>query len=47
MNINNCNPESQKCLTLTELHKILQNVNNIGNKNIIKREILTFASFQN
>ena len=35
INIYNCNTESQLILTLTELHKILQNVDNIGNKNII------------
>ena len=35
INIYNCNTESQKLLTLTELHKILQNVDDIGNKNII------------
>ena len=31
----NCNTESQQLLTLTELHKILQNVDDLGNKNII------------
>ena len=35
INIYICNTESQQILTLTELHKILQNVDNIGNKNII------------
>ena len=35
ININNCNNESQQLLTLTELRKILQNVDDIGNKNII------------
>ena len=35
INIYNCNTESQQLLTLTELHKILQNVDDIGNKNII------------
>ena len=35
INIYNCNTESQQLLTLTELNKILQNVDNIGNKNII------------
>ena len=34
-NIYNSNTEAQQLLTLTELHKILQNVNDIGNKNII------------
>ena len=33
--IYNCNTESQQLLTLPGLHKILQNVDNIGNKNII------------
>ena len=33
-NIYNCNTVSQQLLTLTELHKILQNVDDIGNKNI-------------
>ena len=35
INIYNCNTESQQFLTLTKLHKILQNVNDIVNKNII------------
>ena len=35
INIYNCNTESQQLLTLTELHKILQNVDDIGNKNTI------------
>ena len=35
INIYNCITESQQLLTLTELHKILQNVDDIGNKNII------------
>ena len=35
INIYNCNTESQELLTLIELHKILQNVDDIGNKNII------------
>ena len=35
INTYNCNTESQQLLTLTELHKILQNINDIGNKNII------------
>ena len=35
INIYNCNTESKQLLTLTELHKILQNVDDIGNKNII------------
>ena len=35
INIYNCNTESQQLLTLTELHKILQNVDDIGDKNII------------
>ena len=35
INIYNCNTESQQLLTLTELHKILQNVDDIGNNIII------------
>ena len=35
INIYNCNTKSQQLLTQTELHKILQNVDDIGNKNII------------
>ena len=35
INIYNCNTESQQLLTLTDLQKILQNVGDIGNKNII------------
>ena len=35
INICNYNTESQRLPTLTELHKILQNVDDIGNKNII------------
>ena len=35
INIYNCNTESQQILRLTELHKILQNVDDIGNKNVI------------
>ena len=35
INIYNCNTESHQFLTLTKLHRILQNVNDIGNKNII------------
>ena len=35
INIYNYNTESQQLLTLTKLQKILQNVDNIGNKNII------------
>ena len=35
INIYNCKTESQQLLTLTELHKILQNVDDIRNKNII------------
>ena len=35
INIYNCNTESQGLLTLTKLHKIPQNIDNIGNKNII------------
>ena len=35
INICNCNTESQQLLTLIELHKILQNVDDIRNKNII------------
>ena len=34
-NIYDCNTKSQQLLTLAELHKILQNVNDIGNMNII------------
>ena len=37
INVYNCNTESQQLLTLTELHKILQNFDDIGNKNIIIR----------
>ena len=33
INVYNCNIESQQLLTLTELNKILQNVDDIGNKN--------------
>ena len=35
INIYNCNTESQQLLTLTELHKILQNVDDIGSKKIV------------
>ena len=35
INIYKCNTESQQLLTLTELHKIPQNIDDIGNKNII------------
>ena len=35
INIYNCNTESQQPLTPSKLHKILQNVDDIGNKNII------------
>ena len=35
INIYNCNTESQQFLTLTKLHKILQNVDDIVNENII------------
>ena len=42
INIYNCNTESQQLLTLTELHKILQNVDDIGNKNIIIGEDFNF-----
>ena len=35
INTYNCNTESQQLLTLTELHKVLQNVDDIGKKNII------------
>ena len=35
INIYNCNTESQQLLTLTELYKILQNVDDIGSKNIL------------
>ena len=34
-NIYKCNTESQQLFTLTELHKILQHVDDIGNNNII------------
>ena len=47
INANNSNTESQQLLTLTELHKILQNVVNIGNKNIIMGWISIFTSIQN
>ena len=47
INIYNSNTESQQLLTMTELHKILQNVDGIGNKNIITGEILIFTSIQN
>ena len=33
INIYNCNTSSQQLLTLTELHKILQNIDDIGSKN--------------
>ena len=42
INIYNCNTESQQLLTLTELHKILQNVDDIGDKNIIIGGDFTF-----
>ena len=42
INIYNCNTESQQLLTLTKLHKILQNVDDIGNKNIIIGEDYNF-----
>ena len=35
INIYNCNTESQQLLRPIELHKILENVDDIGNKNII------------
>ena len=35
INIYNCNTEPRQLLTLTELHRKLQNVDDIGNKNII------------
>ena len=35
INIYNCNTESQQFLTLIKLHKILQNVDDIVNENII------------
>ena len=35
INIYNCNTESRELLTLTELHKIRKNIDDIGNKNII------------
>ena len=47
ISIYNCNTESQQLLTLTEIHKILQTVDNIGNKNIIIGEDLVFTSIQN
>ena len=47
INIYNCNTESQQLFTLTELHKILQNTDDIGNKNIVIGEILIFTSIQN
>ena len=37
INIYNCNTESQQLLTLTELHKIRQNIDDIENMNIIIR----------
>ena len=43
MNIYNSNTESQQLLTLTLLHKILQNVDDFGNKG----EIVIFTSIQN
>ena len=42
INIYNCNTESQQLLTLTELHKILQNFDDIGTKNIIIRGDFNF-----
>ena len=42
INIYNCNTESQQLLTLTELHKVLQNVDDIGKKNIIIGEDFNF-----
>ena len=42
INIYNCNAESQQLLTVTELHKILQTVHDIGNKNIIIRGAFNF-----
>ena len=42
INTYNYNAESQQLLTLTELHKILQNVDDIGNKNIIIGEDFNF-----
>ena len=47
INIYNCNTESQQLFTLTKLHKTLQNVDDIGNKNITIGEILIFTSIQN
>ena len=47
INIYNCNTESQQLLTLTELHKTLQNVDDIENKNITIGEILIFTLIQN
>ena len=49
INIYNCNTESQQLLTLTELHKILQNVYNIGNKKLLNQicfyMLMTLAFF--
>ena len=47
INIYKCNTESQQLLTLTELHKIPQNIDDIGNKNIIIGGDLIFTSIQN
>ena len=35
INIHHCNTELQQNFRLTKLHKILQNVNDVGNNNII------------
>ena len=49
INIYNCNTESQQLLTLTELHKILQNVYDIGNKKLLNQicfyMLMTLAFF--
>ena len=42
INIYHCNTESQHFLTLTELHKILQNVDNTRNKNNKRGELFNF-----
>ena len=50
INIYNSNTESQQLLTLTESRRILQNVDDIGNKNMKMGEggyIIIFTSIQN
>ena len=42
INIYSCNSESQQLLTLSELRKIIQNVDDIGNKSIIIEEDFNF-----